>query len=83
MALNLNLDQDNRGYFTLTCDGCSARFVCYDDACYTFTSLRLEAVIAGWDAGPRPEEPDYCPSCVRNRTTTESPQDHLVTSRPD
>ena len=43
MALHPNLDHDSRIYLTLTCDGCSARFDCYDNACYNVTSLRTEA----------------------------------------
>jgi hypothetical protein len=70
MALHLNFDHNSRSYLTVTCDGCSARFLCYDDACYNFTSLRTEAVFAGWDVRPRPEQPDYCPSCVRQRNTS-------------
>jgi hypothetical protein len=65
MALHLNLDRDSRAYFCLTCDGCATRFTCYDDACYSFTSLRTEAVLAGWDVGIRPEHAARCPSCIR------------------
>ncbi|MGI5240290.1 hypothetical protein [Dactylosporangium sp. CA-139066] len=64
MTLHLNLDHDSRVYFTLTCDRCGLPFVCYDDACYGFSTLRTEAVYAGWDAAARPEQPTYCPSCV-------------------
>jgi hypothetical protein len=64
MALHLNLDHQGRVYFALSCDGCGAVFTCYDDGCYSFASLRTEAVFAGWDAGQRPEQTHYCPSCV-------------------
>jgi hypothetical protein len=69
MTLYLNLDQDRRAYFTLTCDRCAAPFVCYDDACYSLASLCTEAIFAGWDAGPRPEQPHRCPDCARARPT--------------
>lgn len=55
MALHLNLDRDSRVYLALTCDDCATRFACYDDACYSFSSLRTEAILAGWDVGIRPE----------------------------
>jgi hypothetical protein len=68
MALHLNLDHHARVYFALSCDGCSAVFTCYDDGCYSFASLRTEAVIAGWDAGQRPEQTHRCPSCLTTGT---------------
>jgi hypothetical protein len=64
MALHLNLDHQGRVYFALSCDGCGAVFTCYDDGCYSFASLRTEAVFAGWDAGQRPEQTHRCPSCL-------------------
>lgn len=67
MTLHLNLDHDDRVYFALACDGCRNCFASYDDACYSFASLRTEAVFVGWDAGPRPDQPHFCPSCVRSR----------------
>jgi hypothetical protein len=80
MALHLNLDHDSRVYFSLSCDSCGAMFNCYDDACYSFASLRMEAVFAGWDAGQRPENAIRCPSCLRHMATRRS--DHLVGSGP-
>jgi hypothetical protein len=74
-VLHLKLDRDGRVYFTLTCNGCTAPFVCYDNACYTFASLRLAAVFAGWDAAPRPEQPSFCTSCIRTRDTSRTPGD--------
>jgi hypothetical protein len=65
MTLHLNLDHDSHVYFVLTCDHCGLPFICYDDACYDFSSLRAEAVYTGWDAAARPEQPTYCPTCVR------------------
>ena len=70
MALHLNLDHQDRVYFGLSCDGCGAMFTCYDDGCYSFASLRAEAVFAGWDAGARPEHPHHCPSCLTTAATT-------------
>ena len=44
MALHLNLDHESRLFLTLTCDGCSTIFLCFDDACYSFTgSVALPA----------------------------------------
>jgi hypothetical protein len=51
MALHLHLDHAGRVYFALSCNGCGRAFSCYDDACYSFTSLRSTALFAGWDAG--------------------------------
>jgi hypothetical protein len=74
MALHLNLDRNDRVYFALTCDECAARFACYDDACYSFPSLRTEAILAGWDVGIRPENAAHCASCVRRTLArTEQP----------
>jgi hypothetical protein len=70
MALHVNLDHQGRVYFALSCDGCGAVFTCYDDGCYSFASLRTEAVFAGWDAGQRPEQTHRCPSCLTTGTTT-------------
>lgn len=64
MALHLNLDHQGRIYYALSCDACGAMFTCYDDGCYSFASLRTEAVFAGWDAGTRPEQTHHCPSCL-------------------
>src|SRR5438046_10107642 len=69
MALHLNLDHQGRVYFALSCDGCGAMFTCYDDGCYSFASLRTEAVFAGWDAGQRPEQTHRCPSCLTTGAT--------------
>jgi hypothetical protein len=69
MALHRNLDHQGKVYFALSCDGCGATFTCYDDGCYSFASLRTEAVFVGWDAGQRPEQTHYCPSCVATGTT--------------
>jgi hypothetical protein len=63
MALHLNLDTGGRVYFTITCDDCHELFACYDEGCYSFQTLRAEAVFAGWDAPTRPERPHYCPGC--------------------
>src|SRR5690242_13086737 len=68
MALHLNLDHQGRVYFALSCDGCGAVFTCYDDGCYRFASLRMEAVFAGWDVGQRPEQTHRCPSCLTTGT---------------
>ncbi|GAA4260402.1 hypothetical protein [Dactylosporangium darangshiense] len=74
MTLHLNLDHDSRVYFSLTCDRCGLPFACYDDACYEFTSLRDEAVYAGWDAATRPGQPTYCPACVRTDVPATNPE---------
>jgi hypothetical protein len=79
MALQLNLDHNNRAYYTLTCDRCAAPFVCYDDASYSFTSLRTAATFAGWDIGARPELPHHCPTCVRRLCATSPAQAHRTT----
>jgi hypothetical protein len=67
MALHLNLDHDGRVYFTLSCDDCQGVLRIFDDACYSFAALRNTAVFAGWQAGPRPEQPHRCPACLRQR----------------
>ena len=64
MVLHLNLDRDGRVYYTITCNRCQRPFVCFDDGCYSFASLRLEATLAGWQAGRRPDQPHHCPACV-------------------
>ncbi len=83
MTLHLSLDNDSRVYYTLTCTQCSARFRCFDDACYSFATLRVEAVFAGWDAAARPEQPHYCPRCVRrrNRRNTQTESDRPQQAR--
>jgi hypothetical protein len=73
MALHLNLDHQGRVYFALSCDGCGAVFTCYDDGCYSFASLRTEAVFAGWDARQRPEQTHRCPSCLATGATAARP----------
>jgi len=75
MTLYFNLDQDSRAYFTLICDHCAAPFTCYDDACYNLASLCSAAIFAGWDAEPRPEQPNRCPDCAR---TTPTPADQRI-----
>jgi hypothetical protein len=64
VAVQLRLDRTGRVYFTLTCDACQDVFTCYDDACYSFESLRTEAMFAGWDAPARPEQRYLCPNCL-------------------
>lgn len=78
MTLHLHLDHDRRVYLTLSCDHCGAPFTCYDDACYSYTSLRNEAVYAGWRAGPRPEQAHHCPRCVRSLATPANQIPHLA-----
>jgi len=54
MALHMSLDHDGRVYFTITCDTCQQPLLNFDDACYSYPALRVEAVFAGWEAGDRP-----------------------------
>jgi len=84
MALHLNLDRDSRVYLSLSCDDCATRFACYDDACYSFPSLRTEAILAGWDVGIRPEHAACCPSCLRQSSVRapQSPAVHRTTAQP-
>lgn len=69
MTLHLHFDHHDRVYFTLTCDRCTARFTCYDDACYSLASLCTAATFAGWHAGPR--LPDRCSNCARTTPPVE------------
>jgi hypothetical protein len=69
MVRYVNVDTDNRVYYTIMCDQCRQPFICYDDACYHYPHLRASAVFSGWDAGG-PDQPHHCPECTRGRSET-------------
>ncbi|GAA1408417.1 hypothetical protein ACFQZ4_45810 [Catellatospora coxensis] len=64
MALHLKRDHRGRQYFAISCDDCGTWFTAFDDGCYRYASLRLEAVLAGWDAPAGPDPAHRCPDCV-------------------
>jgi len=82
MALHMSLDHDGRVYFMITCDTCQQPLLNFDDACYSYPALRVEAVFAGWEAGDRPEQPHQCPACLR-RAANPRDLDHLFGSGPE
>jgi hypothetical protein len=76
MAVHLKPDSTGKVYFIVTCDACRRVFTCYDQACYSFESLRTEAVFAGWDAPARPEQRCFCPDCLNLRSRGSDGRQH-------